>query len=156
LIGRKDYPDGVSASVIRQERLLLALPADHRLADEVQRVEVEALSGETLILPQFEEDAGFTDYVTDFVVAVRPMPEHVYPVRGLPTALNLVGAGIGIALVMESWRSLTMANVVYRGIGDFERVVDMVLAHRTRESAPAVLAFIETTQRIAGLSPKVG
>jgi DNA-binding transcriptional LysR family regulator len=155
---RKDYPDGVSASVIKHERLLLALPADHRLAEalEVEALEVEALSDETLILPQFEEDAGFTDYVTDFVVAVRPMPEHVYPVRGLPTALNLVGAGVGIALVMESWRSLTMANVVYRGIVDFERVVDMVLAHRTRESAPAVLAFIETTQRIAGLSAKVG
>ena len=37
-----------------------------------------------------------------------------------------------------------MANVVYREIVDFERVVDMVVAHRTRESAPAVLAFIET------------
>lgn len=98
---RKDYPDGVSASVIKQERLLLALPADHRLADEVQALEVEALSGETLILPQFEEDAGFTDYVTDFVAAARPMPEQIYPVRGIPTALNLVGAGVGVALVME-------------------------------------------------------
>ena len=86
---------------------------------------------------------GFTDYVTDFVAAVRPTPEHIYPVRGLPTALSLVGAGVGVALVMESWRSLTMANVVYREIVDYERVVDMVLAHRTRKSAPAVLAFIE-------------
>jgi len=88
---RTDYPDGVSASVIRQERLLLALPADHRLADEVQALEIEALSGETLILPQFEEDAGFTDYVTEFVAAARPMPDRVYPVRGIPTALSLVG-----------------------------------------------------------------
>jgi DNA-binding transcriptional LysR family regulator len=140
---RTDYPDGVSASVIRQERLLLALPADHRLADEVQALEIEALSGETLILPQFEEDAGFTDYVTDFVAAARPMPEHVYPVRGIPTALSLVGAGVGVALVMDSWRSLAMANVVYREIVDFERVITLVLAHRTRESAPAVLAFVE-------------
>jgi DNA-binding transcriptional LysR family regulator len=71
------------------------------------------------------------------------MPEHVYPVRGIPTALSLVGAGVGVALVMDSWRSLAMANVVYRGIVDYERVIDMVLAHRTRESAPAVLAFVE-------------
>jgi DNA-binding transcriptional LysR family regulator len=144
LIGsRRDYPDGVSALVIRQERLLLAVPADHRLADEVQALEVEALSGETLILSQYEEDAGFADYVTDFVAAARPMPERVYPVRGIPTALSLVGAGVGVALVMDSWRSLAMANVAYREIVDYERVVDMVLAHRTRESAPAVLAFIE-------------
>jgi DNA-binding transcriptional LysR family regulator len=71
------------------------------------------------------------------------MPEHVYPVRGLPTALSLAGAGVGVALVMDSWRSLAMANVVYREIVDFERVITMVLAHRTRESAPAVLAFVE-------------
>ena len=71
------------------------------------------------------------------------MPEHVYPVRGIPTALSLVGAGVGVALVMDSWRSLAMANVIYRGIVDYERVIDMVLAHRTRESAPAVLAFVE-------------
>lgn len=142
---RKDYPDGVSATVIKQERLLLALPADHRLAQarEVEVLEVGALSKETLILPQFGQHEGFTDYVTDFVAAVQSMPEQVYPVRGLPTALSLVGAGVGVALVTESWRSFAMANVVYRGIVDFERVVDMVLAHRTRESAPAVLAFVE-------------
>jgi DNA-binding transcriptional LysR family regulator len=142
---RKDYPDGISATVIKQERLLLALPADHRLAQarEVEVLEVGALSKETLILPQFGQHEGFTDYVTDFVAAVQPMPEQVYPVRGLPTALSLVGAGVGVALVTESWRSFAMANVVYRGIVDFERVVDMVLAHRTRESAPAVLAFVE-------------
>jgi DNA-binding transcriptional LysR family regulator len=119
------------------------LPADHRLADEVQAPEVEALSGETLILPQFEEDAGFTDYVTDFVAAARPMPEQIYSVRGIPTALSLVGAGVGVALVMDSWRSLAMANVVYREIVDFERVITLVLDHRTLESAPAVLAFVE-------------
>jgi DNA-binding transcriptional LysR family regulator len=71
------------------------------------------------------------------------MPEHVYPVRGLPAALSLAGAGVGVALVTDSWRSLAMANVVYREIVDYDRVIDLVLAHRTRESAPAVQAFIE-------------
>ena len=56
---RTDYPDDVSASVIKQDRLLLALPANHRLADEAQALEVEALSGETLIVPQFEEGLGW-------------------------------------------------------------------------------------------------
>ena len=140
----KEYPDGVSASVIRQERLLLALPADHRLADEVEAVEVRVLSDETLIVPQFDEDEGLMDYAAEFVAAVRPTPEQIYPVRGIATALSLVGAGVGVALVSESWRSLAMANVVYREIVDFERLATMVLAHRTRESAPAVLAFVET------------
>jgi hypothetical protein len=103
------------------------VPADHHLADEVQALEVEALSGETLILSEYEEDAGFADYVTDFVAAARPMPEQVYRVRGIPTALSLAGAGVGVALVIESWRSLTKANVVYGEIVDYERIVDIVL-----------------------------
>ena len=134
-------PPGSSSA--RQERLLLALPADHRVADEVEAVEVRVLSDETLIVPQFDEDEGLMDYAAEFVAAVRPTPEHVYPVQGIPTALSLVGAGVGVALVTESWRSLVMANVVYREIVDFERLAIMVLAHRTRESAPAVLAFVE-------------
>jgi DNA-binding transcriptional LysR family regulator len=139
----KEYPDGVSASVIRQERLLLAVPADHRLAHEVEAVEVRVLSDETLIVPQFEEDSGFAAHGLDFMAAVQSKPEQIYPVHGIPTALSLVGAGVGVALVSESWRSLAMANVVYREIVDFERIIAMVLVHRTRESDPAVLAFVE-------------
>jgi DNA-binding transcriptional LysR family regulator len=147
---RKDYPDGVSASVIKQERLLLALPADHRLADEVRALEVEALSGETLILPQFEEDRGFTDYVTDFVAAARPMPEQIYPVRGIPAALSLVGAGVGVALVMDSWRSLAMANVVYREIVDYERDRHGSGSSHPGE-CPSRARLCRGMQRIAGL-----
>jgi DNA-binding transcriptional LysR family regulator len=141
LRSHKNYPDGVSTSVIKQERLLLALPADHRLA---KAPKVEALSDETFILPRFEEAGGFTDYAADFMSAVRPVLKHIHPVHDFLTAVSLVGAGFGVALVTESMRSLAMANVVYCGIVDYERVYDMVLAYRTRERAPAVLAFIET------------
>jgi hypothetical protein len=60
------------------------------------------------------------------------------------------GSRFGVALVTESVRSLTMANVVYREIVDYKRVYDTVLAYRTGESAPAVRAFIETCK---GLRP---
>jgi hypothetical protein len=107
------------------------------------------LSGETLILPQFTEAPGFTDYVTDFIAAHAGA--HLSGPR-YSDGSQPGGRRGGVALVMDSWRSLAMANVVYRGIVDYERVIDMVLAHRTRENAPA---FVETTQRIAGLGAKV-
>jgi DNA-binding transcriptional LysR family regulator len=141
---RKEYPDGVSASVIRREKLVLAVPRDYKIAEPV---EIGALSNETLILPQFEE-GGFTDYAADFVAAVRPAPEQVRPVRDFLTALSLVDAGVGVALVTESWRTLKLGKVHYREILDYEHSVDIVLAHRSREQAPAVLAFIETCKRL--------
>jgi DNA-binding transcriptional LysR family regulator len=146
LRSQKRYPDGISASLVKHERVLLALPADHCLAEasEIEALAVETLSDETFILPQFEESGGLMDYAIDFMSAVRPVPKQIYPVRDFLTAVSLVGAGFGVALVTESVRSLTMANVVYREIVDYKRVYDIVLAYRTRESAPAVVAFIET------------
>ena len=143
---QKDYPDGVSASVVKHERLLLALPADHHLARalEIEALAVAALSDETFILPQLEEAGGFTDYVIDFMSVVRPVPNRIHPVRDFLTAVSLVGAGLGVAVMTEAVRAVTVPNVVYREIVDYQRVFDLVLAYRTRERAPAVLAFIET------------
>jgi DNA-binding transcriptional LysR family regulator len=153
LRSQKNYPDGVTASVVKQERLLLALPADHHLtkAHVVEAHEVEALC-ENFILPRFEESGGYTDYVVDFMSVIRPEPKHIYPVRDFLTAISLVDAGFGIALVTESARSVTVANVVYREIVDYQRVFDFVLAYRTRERAPAVLAFIETCKGLQARS----
>jgi DNA-binding transcriptional LysR family regulator len=147
---QKDYPDGVSASVVKHERLLLALPADHRLAGalEIEALAVAALRDETFILPQVEEAGGFTDYVIDFMSVVRPVPKRIHPVRDFLTAVSLVGAGFGVAVTTESARSVTVANVVYREIVDYQRGFDIVLAYRKRESAPAVLAFIETCKEL--------
>jgi DNA-binding transcriptional LysR family regulator len=145
-VSQKRYPDGISALVVKKERVLLALPADHRLAEasEIEARAVESLPDETFILPHFEDTGSFTDYAIDFLSAVRPTPKDIYPVRDFLTAVSLVGAGFGVALVTESVRCLTMANVVYREIVDYKRVYDIALAYRTAESAPAVRAFIET------------
>jgi DNA-binding transcriptional LysR family regulator len=113
-------------------------------AYEIEARAVESLSDETFILPQFENTGSFTDYAIDFLSAVQPTPKDIYPVRDFLTAVSLVGAGFGVALVTESVRSLTMANVVYGEIVDYKRVYDIALAYRTAESAPAVRAFIET------------
>jgi LysR substrate binding domain len=68
------------------------------------------------------------------------------------TFRRVQAAGFGIALVTESARSVTVANVVYREIVDYQRVFDFVLAYRTRERAPAVLAFIETCKGLQARS----
>lgn len=119
---RPNYPLGVKAKVLMQERLLLAVPAGHHLA---QAREVKAIPGETFIVPQFDERAGFTEYVADFVSTVRPAPESVYRVRDFLTAISLVAGGVGIALVPESIQRLSMDNVAYRTIDCYSRTVGL-------------------------------
>jgi DNA-binding transcriptional LysR family regulator len=77
LRSQKRYPDGISALVVKQEQVLLALPADHRLAEasEIEARAVESLSDETFILPQFEDAGSFTDYAIDFLSACSALAE---------------------------------------------------------------------------------
>lgn len=138
---RPTYSIGVEAKVLKQERLLLAVPEGHPLAHSP---EISAISGESFIVPQFDERAGFTEYVADFVSAVRPAPENVYRVRDFLTAISMVASGIGVALVPESIRCLTMDNVVYRPIDGYTRTVGLALAYRRAEISPAANAFVAT------------
>jgi DNA-binding transcriptional LysR family regulator len=142
---RPSYSPGVTAEVLRQEKLLLAMPAGHPLTTSD---DMTSLSHETLIVPQFDERADFSEYVADFVSSVQVPPENMQRVRDFLTALILVAGGRGVALVPESLRGISMANVAFRPIGKHGRTIGLAVAYRANESAPAVRAFIETCKRL--------
>jgi DNA-binding transcriptional LysR family regulator len=137
---RPSYPLGVVAKILRQEKLLLTVPASHRLAGSGN---ITSLSAETFIFPQLDERAGFNEYVADFVASVRLAPRNTHRVRDFLTAISLVAGGCGVALVPESLGCLSMANVVYRNIDNYDRSVGLAVAYRASESAPVVQASVD-------------
>jgi DNA-binding transcriptional LysR family regulator len=137
---RPNYPEGVVVEVLRAEKLLLALPVGHPLSSGI---EIGSLADETFIVPQFEEAGGFAEHVADFAAAAGPAPERVVRVRDFLTAITMVGAGYGIALVPEALRSLAMPNVIYSEIANYDQKVGLALAYRSARNSPAVQAFVE-------------
>lgn len=137
---RLNYPEGVVVEVLRSEKLLLALPLGHPQAADH---EVGALAGETFIVPQAETAGGFTEHVVDFMAVGGATPERIIRVRDFLSAITLVSAGCGIALVPESLRVLAMPNVLYSEILNYDRKVGLALAHRSARNSPAVQAFVE-------------
>ena len=126
--------------VLRAEKLLLALPVGHPLSSGI---EIGSLADETFIVPQFEEAGGFAEHVADFAAAAGAAPERVVRVRDFPTAITMVGAGYGIALVPEALPSLAMPNVIYSEIANYDQKVGLALAYRSARNSPAVHAFVE-------------
>jgi DNA-binding transcriptional LysR family regulator len=126
--------------VLRAEKLLLALPLGH---PQSLKPEIGALADETFMVPQVEKVGGFAGHVADFMAAAGAAPERIIRVRDFLSAIALVGAGCGIALVPESLRALAMPNVVYSEIADYDGKVDLALAYRSARNSPAVQAFIE-------------
>jgi LysR family transcriptional regulator, benzoate and cis,cis-muconate-responsive activator of ben and cat genes len=142
---RRTYPEGVTASVIYEEKLLLAVPKNHPLAATGN---LRLLASETFIVPTFDENSGFMDYVADFISKPMHAPQETIGVRDFLTALCLVASGSGVALVPESLRSVVMRNVTYCTIGNYDRPVGLAIAYRTDRLEPAVHEFVQLANHV--------
>lgn len=135
--------DGIETRHIRSEPLILALPADHRLA-QVSGLEMADLAPE-----DFVAYADTRSVVYDAMVAscrragFMPMIRQ----RAVSTAasLALVAAGLGVTLAPESVRSMQLRGVVFRDVLDADSI-DLSLAWRTDEPSPLVSSVLDTLE----------
>ena len=87
---------GLRATRLFSEPLLVAVPADHRLAGRGV-IAAEALAGEPLIV--MKTGHGFRRIVLDFLASRDIEPRIVYESGGIDTVQALVEAGLGISIV---------------------------------------------------------
>ncbi|GAB3158798.1 LysR family transcriptional regulator [Amycolatopsis stemonae] len=135
--------DDIDFRVIEAEPLILAVPADHRLAVEPV-VAMTDLRAEPLVtytgrnsvvheaVARSCREAGFT-----------PRQQHEAP--GTAALLALVAGGLGIGVVPASARSLPLAGVVFRDLAG-AATVELALAWHRETPSPlvsTVLAALE-------------
>ena len=129
-------PGAVVGAVLR-ESFLIALPETHELTGEAA-LPLPALAEEPFISfpalpnPSYAEvvraaceDAGFT-------------PRVVQEVREMQTALSLVAAGFGVALLPESVRHLHRDGVVYRPLREPAPRTELAVVSRLDDPSPAL------------------
>jgi DNA-binding transcriptional LysR family regulator len=143
-----ETPDLEMATLVREE-LLAALPASHPAAQDKQ-VDLAMLAEETFLVPKRHEFGGLHEVVIDACHKAGLVPRKIQATRLLQTALCLVGGGLGVALVPESFReNVQIKGLAYRPLAS-KLVVDLVavwlngneslLLERLREYFPKALA----------------
>ncbi|MDR5826289.1 LysR family transcriptional regulator [Caballeronia sp. LP006] len=143
LRSRSQYPDGVAATVLMREQLMIAVADGHELASS-STIKACQLRDEAFIVPQFSESEGFAENLSSLgrCGGFDAVPRH--RVADFITALSMAAAGYGVVLVPQSMKSLAPPDVVFRSIQDYDDEVELALAYRTREAAPSVKEFIKT------------
>lgn len=143
LRSRSQYPEGVAATVILREPLMIAVAAHHALAN-LPAIAARDLRGEAFIVPQFSESEGFAENLFSLgrCGGFDAMPRH--RVADFITALCMTAAGYGVVLVPQSMKSLAPAEVTFRAIADYDEEAELALAYRARDSAPCVRRFVES------------
>lgn len=138
---------------LREEALVLALPAEHSLAQITGPVAWSVLSQETLILYPSQPRPSFADEVLSLLADARIAPAATREVRELQTAMGLVASGIGVAVVPASAQRLRSSDVAFRPIDDPKAVSPIIMSYRTRDANSRINEIKALIEQMYAASP---
>lgn len=131
-------PAGMVVSPLETQRFVLVAAADSDLPDVPEPVPPSALAGARLIVGQ--PGTGMRRVADDILLAADGSRIAV-EVEHREAVLPLVLAGVGVAVLSESWRQLALdAGAVVRDL-DSAEVLHVCLVHRAGRLSPAAREF---------------
>jgi DNA-binding transcriptional LysR family regulator len=145
---------GVDASVLDEESMVVALPSAHRLAQRAPAagLSLKTLAGETFIL--FGDPHGDALQRNGAFVAAchaagfTPRIGQVVPF--ISSRLNLIAAGLGIAVVAASLEHARIEGVTFRPLkGAPQLKAPLSVAYRRSEGSPVVRQFLKLAKQTA-------
>jgi LysR family transcriptional regulator, benzoate and cis,cis-muconate-responsive activator of ben and cat genes len=138
----------VRREVLREERLLVALPDDHELCAQDAPISLTRLAREPLIVYPRRPRPSYADQVLSAFADRGLDPDEVHEVQELQTALGLVAAGVGVALVPASVERLRRDEVAYRPLDDSAIVSPIIMSTRLADDSPEIALLADLIQQI--------
>jgi DNA-binding transcriptional LysR family regulator len=137
-LGRLTFEDpAISRRAIEEERLVVALPRDHALAQGDAPIPLAAIAADTLILYPSEPRPSYADQVQAIFREHRLAIPHIREVRELQTALGLVAAQSGVCMVPAAVQRLQRDDIVYRNVAEADAQSPIILSWRAADTTQA-------------------
>jgi len=134
--------------LLREERMVVALPLNHRLALRAGGVRLTELVNERLLVYPKAPRPSFADQVLGIFGAANLAPGQVTEVRELQIAMGLVAAGQGLSIVPESVQGMHHGNVVYRALEDKHAFSPILFSVRHMDRSPELEAMLATVYAV--------
>lgn len=132
------------------ETVAVALPEQHPLAEQ-QRIPLPLLREERFVFLRLE-DSRFAQYLRECCVEAGFLPRISQQVVEAYSLTSLVAAGLGIALVPASVRTLSRPGVIYRPLQKPVPRADVSMVYKPDRSSVAE-RFIELARKFLGQLP---
>lgn len=140
---------GLSVSLLRRDRLILAVPAGHALAGR-ERISVEDLEGVDLIVHSAGRRYAMYDVVRRLCSEAGFTPTIRHEVGETSTLITLVAGGLGVAVVPDPVRALALDGVVHVPLAGAAGSVELAVAHRTDRTEPHLVRALTVMREVAG------
>lgn len=137
---------GICTARISGERLMLVVPARHRLGRGT-RPSIRNLEGENFIMFSPVEGRYFHELIQGLLSQASVSVKTVQHVSQVHSILALVSAGIGISIVPETARSLHFEGVSIRPLSKLRATAELHLAWSRENTNPVLAPIIKLLMR---------
>jgi DNA-binding transcriptional LysR family regulator len=136
----------LAVEVVRREPLVAVLPEAHRLAGH-ETVPLEELAAEPFVVYPSHFRSVVHDAVEEACAAHGFLPRVALEVSETATLVSFVAAGLGVSLVPESVRHMTVHGAVYRPLSREVAEVELALAWRHQDASAVLERALEVVRR---------
>jgi DNA-binding transcriptional LysR family regulator len=141
--GRIQFDDpAVERTLLRNERLVVAMPANHLWTARRGAIALAQMATELLIVYPKAPRPSYADQVLQLFRDRNLRPPVIHEVKELQTALGLVAAETGVCVVPASVERLRRDNVVYRPINDPAAVSPIIMSTRKGDPSPEIVLIL--------------
>ena len=139
---------GIERRLLRNEKLVAALPAKHPALERAAPLRLDDLTDEGLIVYPKAPRPSYADQVLSLFRGRGLKPASVHEVRELQTALGLVAAEAGVCVVPASVERLRRDNVVYRPLDEEGAVSPIIMSCRKNDRSPEIARLLDLVQAV--------
>jgi DNA-binding transcriptional LysR family regulator len=137
----------LEVTVLRRERLVVAVPADHRFARR-SRLTMSDLRGEQFIVHSGRRESAMSTALLALSRSAGFSPRIRHEVGETSTLVTLVAGGLGVAVVPEPVSALQIDGVRYIRLADPDAFTELAVARLEARDDPALLRSVAAVERI--------
>lgn len=146
---------GLTFVPLHSEKLMIAIPDDHKLAQKGGVVRLRDLADEQFVMVPRALAPGLHDLMLAFCRDCGFVPQVTQYAKQMQTVISLVSGGFGVALVPESLQNMHRTGVTYLQVREAAPNIQVGIIFRKNDRNPVINSFLVCTKEIAeGLTGK--
>ncbi|MCU6481154.1 LysR family transcriptional regulator [Arthrobacter sp. A2-55] len=139
-------PTGISAHLVRNETLIVAVPSDHPLA-RGGPISIVELRDQRFIAYPASHGSRIRDAMISLCTAAGFVPHIAQEAPDPYSMLALVGADVGVSIVVGSSTHIQVDGVTYRPLAEATGVLPIALAWRDTNPSLALRTVVELAKK---------
>jgi len=139
---------GLDAELLSEDRIMLSLPAAHRLAAR-EAIELPDLAEEPWVLVNARTPSRLRDAAIAACVRAGFTPRVAQEARQLDALVALVSAGLGVTFVPSTAERMPRAGVAFRPLRGVDLTFRLYAVWRRGETPPTVRSFLDVMREVA-------